>query len=108
MTFDPVLPPVALAALASVILALRAVALRSAARSGRWGVLRWAATTGALMLVVLAAARPGVDAERTADDAGAAGAKLPKPRARASPMQFNPHFQPHYALARKHPVLYVQ
>ena len=75
MTFDPVLPPVALAALASVILALRAVALRSAARSGRWGVLRWAATTGALMLVVLAAARPGVDAERTADDAGAAGAK---------------------------------
>lgn len=76
MTFDPVLPPVALAALASVILALRAVALRSAARSGRWGVLRWAATTGALMLVVLAAARPGVDAERTADDAGAAGANV--------------------------------
>ncbi|MCG7578609.1 VWA domain-containing protein [Mycolicibacterium sp. OfavD-34-C] len=71
MTFDPVLPPVALAALAVVILALRAVVLRSATRSGRWGVLRWAATTGALMLVVLAAARPGVDAEPTADDAGA-------------------------------------
>ena len=36
-------------------------------------MLRWAATTGALMLVVLAAARPGVDAaaERTADHAGA-------------------------------------
>jgi len=71
VTFDPVLPPVALAALAVVILALRAVVLRSATRSGRWGVLRWAATTGALMLVVLAAARPGVDAEPTADDAGA-------------------------------------
>ena len=73
MTFDPVLPPVALAALAVVILALRAVVLRPATRSGRWGVLRWAATTGALMLVVLAAARPGVDAaaERTADHAGA-------------------------------------
>lgn len=78
MTFDPVLPPVALAALAVVILALRAVVLRPATRSGRWGVLRWAATTGALMLVVLAAARPGVDAaaERTADYAGAAGANV--------------------------------
>ncbi|MEC9324110.1 MAG: VWA domain-containing protein [Actinomycetota bacterium] len=73
MTFDPVLPPVALAAVAAVILALRAVVLRPATRSGRWGVLRWAATTGALMLVVLAAARPGVDAAaaRTADYAGA-------------------------------------
>ncbi|GFM17694.1 MULTISPECIES: VWA domain-containing protein [Mycobacteriaceae] len=78
MTFDPVLPPVALAALAAVILALRAVVLRPATRSGRWGVLRWAATTGALMLVVLAAARPGVDAaaERTADHAGASGANV--------------------------------
>ncbi|MBX7447359.1 VWA domain-containing protein [Mycolicibacterium sp. 3033] len=78
MTFDPVLPPVALAAVAAVILALRAVVLRPATRSGRWGVLRWAATTGALMLVVLAAARPGVDAaaERTADHAGAAGANV--------------------------------
>lgn len=73
MTFDPVLPPVALAAVALAILALRAVALPSATKAGRGGVLRWAATTGALMLVVLAAARPGVDVatEHTAEDARA-------------------------------------
>ena len=45
---------------------------------------------------------------RAFNPAEAARAKLPKPRAGASPMQFIPHFQPHYALARKHPVLYVQ
>lgn len=74
MTFDPVLPPVALAALAVAILALRLTALSRAARS-RWGVLRWLATTVALVSVLLAAARPGSEAApaQTARDAGSAG-----------------------------------
>ena len=78
MTFDPALPPIALAVLFVAILALRAVTLRSATRAGRWGVLRWTATTGALLLVVLAAARPGVDAaaEGAEADAGAAAANV--------------------------------
>ncbi len=59
MTFDPVLPPLFLAVIAVTLIALRAVALRPAAGTGRHGFLRWATTTVAMLLVLLAAARPG-------------------------------------------------
>ncbi|PRC44477.1 hypothetical protein C6A85_000000100045, partial [Mycobacterium sp. ITM-2017-0098] len=58
MTFDPVLPPLFLAVIAVVLIALRAVALRGAVVTGRHAVLRWSATTVAILLVLLAAARP--------------------------------------------------
>ena len=65
MTFDPVVPAPALGAIAVALLALRLVALRLATRShsargsGRRGLLRWCAMTLAVLLVLLAAARPG-------------------------------------------------
>ena len=58
MTFDPVLPPVFLAVIAATLIALRAVTLRWAAGTGRRTLLRWSATTVAILLVLLAAARP--------------------------------------------------
>lgn len=58
MTFDPVMPGIVLAVAAATLLALRAVALLPAARAGRTSVARWAVTTVALLLLVLAAARP--------------------------------------------------
>lgn len=58
MTFDPVLPPLLLAVIAVTLIGLRAVALRGAVVTGRHAVLRWSATTVALLLVLLAAARP--------------------------------------------------
>ena len=75
MTFDPVLPPAVLVLLAAVVLALRVTALVWAARSGRAAVLRWAMMTAALVLVVVAAARPGTDAPaaQAARDADGAG-----------------------------------
>lgn len=58
MTFDPVLPPVVLAALAAVLLALRALSLWPAIKAGGWAPLRWAAMTLAVGLLLFAAARP--------------------------------------------------
>lgn len=58
MTFDPVLPPLALGMIAVALIALRMLALRRAERS-RSGVLRWCTTTLALLFVLVAAARPG-------------------------------------------------
>lgn len=58
MTFDPVLPIAVLAVAAAALLVLRAVALRLAATTGRRAVLRWCLTTGAMLLVLLAAVRP--------------------------------------------------
>ena len=58
MTFDPVLPPLFLAVIAVMVIALRAVALRLAVGAGRHALLRWSATTAAILLVLLASARP--------------------------------------------------
>lgn len=57
MTFDPVLPLPALGAIAAALLALRLVSLRPAA--GNTALLRWCGTTLAVLLVLVAAARPG-------------------------------------------------
>jgi Ca-activated chloride channel homolog len=63
MTFDPVLPAPALGAIAVALLALQLVARRLATRSGTGSgtraILRWCVTTLAVLLVLLAAARPG-------------------------------------------------
>lgn len=84
MTFDPVLPSGVLIAIASALIVIRMVALyrvlvRSA--SGRYlrVVLRWCGLTLAVMLVVAAAARPGLtvgapDAQR--DEITQTAAKL--------------------------------
>ncbi len=68
MTFDPVLPVPALGAIAVALIALRLVALRLAIRSGSGvrTILRWCATTLAMLVGLLAAARPG--AGTTADE----------------------------------------
>lgn len=58
MTFDPVMPGIVLVVAAAALIMLRAVALLPAARAGRTSVARWAVTTVALLLLVLAATRP--------------------------------------------------
>lgn len=81
MTFDPVLPALALAAIAATLIVLRALALRRATRSGVTsggrGLLRWCGMTVAILLVLFAAARPGtgtaVDGETPAAAQGRAG-----------------------------------
>ncbi len=64
MTFAPVLPAVVLIGIAVVLIAIRAVTLREALRRdgpGRYiRLLRWSGLTAAVLLVVLAAARPGL------------------------------------------------
>lgn len=57
MTFQPVLPPLLLVALAAAVVAARVVTLRRTARTraARW---RWAGLTVAALLLVAAAARP--------------------------------------------------
>lgn len=67
MTFDPVLPPAALAAVAAVLVALRVLSLRPAAAAGRPALLRWTGMTVALALLLVAAARPGGAAEARAE-----------------------------------------
>ncbi|AFM15464.1 hypothetical protein Mycch_0646 [Mycolicibacterium chubuense NBB4] len=59
MTFDPALPPLILGVVAVVLVGVRLIALRLAVGTGRGAFLRWGATTLALLLVLLAAARPG-------------------------------------------------
>lgn len=58
MTFDPVLPPLVLAFAAVALITLRLLSLRPATAAGRHTVLRWSLTTAAMLLVILAAARP--------------------------------------------------
>lgn len=66
MTFDPVLPAPALGAIAATLIVLRALALRLASRSGVTsrgrGILRWCGMTLAILLLLIAAARPGTGA----------------------------------------------
>ena len=65
MTFEPVIPAVILVAVAVVLIAIRLVALRRALRPTAAGrrarvVLRWSGLTAAVLLVLLAAARPSI------------------------------------------------
>jgi len=66
MRFDPVMPAVVLVAIAVVLLAVRTVTLREALRQVGAGrhvhLLRWAGLTAAVLLMLLAAARPSVGA----------------------------------------------
>jgi hypothetical protein len=65
MTFEPVVPPVILIAVTAVLVGIRAVALRRLLRHTRPGrychvVLRWSGLTLAVLLLAVAAARPGL------------------------------------------------
>ena len=64
MTFAPVLPPVVLLVIAAVVIALRLLTMRQlhASAGARWTtVWRWAGLTLAVLLILIAAARPGVE-----------------------------------------------
>ena len=64
MTFAPVLPPVVLLVIAAVVIALRLLTMRQlhATAGARWTtVWRWAGLTLAVLLILIAAARPGVE-----------------------------------------------
>ncbi len=64
MTFEPVLPPVVLLSVAAVVIALRLLTMRRlhASAGARWTtVCRWSGLTLAVLLVLIAAARPGID-----------------------------------------------
>lgn len=73
MTFDPVAPAPALAVLAAVLVVLRLVALWPAMSGGRESLGRWATTTVALILVLLAAFRPGTGAVEDTEHSATAG-----------------------------------
>ncbi|KUI39604.1 hypothetical protein AU198_09695 [Mycobacterium sp. GA-1199] len=62
MTFSPVVPPVLLIAVALAAVVLRLITMRQLARTGqRWTtVWRWSALTLAVMLMLIAAARPAL------------------------------------------------
>jgi hypothetical protein len=79
MTFAPVLPPLVLLAIAVVVVALRVLNMRRlhAAGGARWAtVWRWSGLTLAILLILIAGTRPGIDrgesgaaaAARTATD----------------------------------------
>lgn len=79
MTLAPVLPPVVLLVIATVVIALRMLTMRRlhATAGARWAtVWRWAGLTLAVLLILIAAARPGIEhgergtaaATRSADD----------------------------------------
>lgn len=64
MTFQPVLPAVVLLVIAVVVIALRLLTMRRlhATAGARWAtVWRWSGLTLAVLLVLIAAARPGID-----------------------------------------------
>lgn len=64
MTVQPIVPIVALLVVAVVVLALRLLTMRRlyAAAGGRWStVWRWSGLTLAVLLILIAAARPGID-----------------------------------------------
>jgi hypothetical protein len=64
MTFQPVLPPVILIIIAVVVVALRLLNMRRlhTATGARWlTVWRWSGLTLAVLLILIAAARPGIE-----------------------------------------------
>ena len=65
MTFQPVLPPVLLIVVAVVLIALRFISMRHlhTSRGARWAtVSRWCGLTLAVLLLLIGAARPGLEA----------------------------------------------
>ncbi|MGH3675371.1 MAG: VWA domain-containing protein [Mycobacterium sp.] len=73
MTFQPVLPPMILLVIAAAVITLRMLTMRRlyATSGARWGtVWRWSGLTLAVLLVLIAAGRPGIER----GDLGAAAA----------------------------------
>ena len=66
MTFAPVVPPVILIVIAAAVIVLRLITMRQLATNAgqRWTtVWRWSGLTLAVLLIVIAAARPGIERE---------------------------------------------
>jgi hypothetical protein len=64
MTFQPVLPPVVLLVIAAVVIALRLLTMRRlhTTAGAPWAtVWRWSGLTLAVLLILIAAARPGIE-----------------------------------------------
>ena len=64
MTFHPVLPPILLVVVSTVLIALRFIGMAHlhASRGARWAtVWRWCGLTLAVLLLVIAASRPGLE-----------------------------------------------
>jgi Ca-activated chloride channel homolog len=62
MTFEPVLPPVILMVIAVSVVVTRLITMRQLMRTTRWKtVWRWCGLTLAVLLVMIAAARPGLE-----------------------------------------------
>jgi len=64
MTFQPALPTVVLLAVAVVVIAMRLLTMRRlyATAGGRWStVWRWSGLTLAVLMILIAAARPGIE-----------------------------------------------
>lgn len=73
MTFQPVLPPLVLVVVAAMLVALRFISMRQlhSSSGARWAtVWRWCGLTLAVLLLFIAAARPGI--ERYGQEASAA------------------------------------
>ncbi|OBK73759.1 hypothetical protein [Mycobacterium sp. 1274761.0] len=69
MTFQPVVPWIALAVVAVAVIALRLLTMRRlhATAGARWStVWRWSGLTLAVLLILIAAARPGIEHEERA------------------------------------------
>ncbi|RDH77106.1 VWA domain-containing protein [Mycolicibacterium moriokaense] len=72
MTLQPVLPPIVLLVIAIVVVALRLLTMRQlhASAGARWAtVWRWSGLTLAVLLVLIAALRPGIEHGERADAA---------------------------------------
>jgi hypothetical protein len=62
MTFQPVMPPVILIVIVVAVIVTRLITMRQLMRTTRWAtVWRWSGLTLAVLLVLLAAARPGIE-----------------------------------------------
>src|SRR6201999_2659099 len=72
MTVHPVLPAIALLVIAVVVIALRLLTMRRlyTTAGARWStVWRWSGLTLAVLLILIAAARPGIDHGERGDTA---------------------------------------
>jgi Ca-activated chloride channel homolog len=62
MTFQPVMPPVILIVIAVAVIVMRLITMRQLMKTSTWAtVWRWSGLTLAVLLMLLAAARPGIE-----------------------------------------------
>ncbi len=79
MTIEPVLPPIALIVVGTALMALRLITMRRLhlTAGSRWStVWRWCGLTLAVLLVLIAAARPGIERGDRSDEKAATAARF--------------------------------